>query len=384
MYIELSLQVVARDHFLGLLPLNSTTFYLPCRDSLWEASTAEAWAQTYEHITNRDKINISKTIYELFHPHAMQLPVLLDPTALDFVFSVFHSILRWQKIGKIPTGDSADDFYPAVNVAAVSALTRFRQTWLEPNLSTFDSSAYHRLLLRWNGHVMNCCANCDILEVMVGRQGAAKAFEIVTKLGPDWPNLYATRRSLLHAAHVLKHCQGIVKPQQITIWDFAIVFKAAVVCFCYSIACSRMTSFSSIPPVSPPYVLATDVPWDALGGWAESPSDLTAMDPLQSTVRFLNNGMWTRPLKWYNCLTEGDRRSVPAISQQPTPIEYSRRSRRYAYRRSELPIPLRLQELIWHKFDDGKHLRIFAIPRSRPLTSALKCTDCNVIEIKRQ
>ena len=132
---------------------------------------------------------------------------------------------------------------------------------------------------------MNCWINVDTLELLIGREGAERAQETLRQLGYQWHLSPQTRRALVHSAQVLCIAKSLPMERCLAIWDCSMIFRAAVVLFCYSMASQQYLQPDSEPASTLPYVLANAVDWNAVG-LLGAPTLAAEVTPLPGTAQY--------------------------------------------------------------------------------------------------
>ena len=125
-----------------------------------------------------------------------------------------------------------------------------------------------------------------------GREGGTRAIEALTKLGPDWPHLPQTRRTLLHVGHIFRFYRDSVLPTNPHLTLFTIGFKSALIAYLYSFLLSQQPLRPKSPFACPRPIQLTDpIDWLTLAqaGLDGRPSP-TFNSQMSDAERFIHFG----------------------------------------------------------------------------------------------
>lgn len=257
----------------------------PCSDSLWLATTAQAWAQLMT-TTDTTEVRVSAWLSDLLK--GKSVGQLHRPLQLKSAMTLLQLHIRCRKLGMLddewqPDPQSVPCFpitahwhrrlTPARRIG--TALAYLAQYFSAKSLLCLADTTSEFFL--WNMLCMSCSTNIAHIYNAAGQNGEESAAEAFRHLLLNWTGTIEARRTVLHAAQVVRYAKDLSLLQASGPWTLPMFlgpFQAALTICIYSILLpwSKQSDLTE-----PTYDLTGSVDWERLGrlgiGGSAEPQD---------------------------------------------------------------------------------------------------------------
>ncbi|OQE15968.1 hypothetical protein PENFLA_c029G10970 [Penicillium flavigenum] len=193
-------------------------------DDLWAATTVEDWSgKIMTRLSDSNMHEIHPRPPDTIADHA---PLQLTPLSSNG----FHAYLELEGLGKSAV-ESKNTNSPAQRQYCEDRLIVFYKTHISPN--TGHTRDPYSLPVLWHSIFLSLYANTDRLELVIGKEGYIESENHVS-YAQSWASSPDGQRCALHAAIILRKLEQEKISTEPPIHIPRIIFRAALVWFCYT------------------------------------------------------------------------------------------------------------------------------------------------------